>query len=83
MIDISIPSFLNISIKLGKNSNLIKFKETLGKVELVQNYKFEEITRNQIKMKIKFFGKIEKILNKLENQGFKINLINDQWVLKL
>ena len=33
-------------------------------------------------MRIKYLGKLEKIINQLKNENINLKIINDQWVIK-
>ena len=33
-------------------------------------------------LRIKYLGKLEKIINQLKKENINLNLINDQWIIK-
>ena len=35
-----------------------------------------------MKLRIKFLGKLEKIINQLKKEDIRLKLINNQWVIK-
>ena len=42
-----------------------------------------ELNTNYAKIKIKYLGKINKIKSKLDNQGIRVIISNNEWKLKL
>ena len=83
LIDVRTPSYLNIRLNFEEQRDLLNLQDALGKISLIENYRVIELNKNYAKIKIKYLGKIDKIKNKFTNQGIKIDVINNQWVLKL
>ena len=82
LIDVRTPSFLNVKIKI-KNSNLIVFNEKLNKIDLIDNFYIQQLNKDYVLIKIKYLGKISKIINKLKNQNIELKLIKGQWQLNI
>ena len=42
----------------------------------------QEFNKDYVNLKIKYLGKLEKIINQLNNENISLQLINDQWFIK-
>ena len=83
LIDVRTPSFLNVEIKLNKKNNLVEFGSRIKNIDLIDNYYVQQLTKDYVLVKIKYLGKIDKIINKLENQKIKLEMKNGQWLLNI
>jgi hypothetical protein len=83
LIDVRTPSFLNVEIKLSDKSNLIEFNNRLKKIGLIDNFYVQQLNKDYVLVKIKYLGKINKIIKKLDDQNIKLKLIAGQWQLKI
>ena len=83
LIDVRIPSFLNAEIRLNKKSNLIEFNNRLKKIDLIDSYYVQELNKDYVLVKIKYLGKIDKILKKLKDENININMKDGQWQLNI
>jgi len=84
LIDVRTPSFLNVEIKLNnKKSNLIEFDERIKKIDLIDNFYVIELNRDNVLIKIKYLGKIDKIIRKLKDQNINLQMKNGQWQINL
>ena len=85
LIDVRVPSFLNVQIKIkNKNkTNLVELKSRLNKIDLIDNIYVQEFNNETVHLKIKYLGKLDKIIKQLENQKIRLKLINDVWSLKI
>ena len=83
LIDVRTPSFLNVKIKLNKKSNLIEFSNRLEKIDLIDNFYVQELNKDYVLVKIKYLGKINKIINKLKDQNINLKMIAGQWQLNI
>jgi len=81
LIDVRTPSFLNVKIKLEKKTNLVEFNNKLKKIDLIDNFYIQELNKDYALVKIKYLGKIEKIISKLKSQNINLQLIKGQWEL--
>ena len=82
-IDIRTPSFLNTVLEIKKDNDLLNLRKALNKIDLIESYSVIELSTNYAKIKIKYLGKINKIKSKLDNQGIKVIISNNEWKLKL
>jgi len=82
LIDIRTPSFLNVKLELNKNSNLVKLNSRIKKIDSIENIYVQEFNKDFMKLRIKFLGKLEKIINQLKKENIELKLKNNQWVIK-
>ena len=83
LIDIRTPSFLNTVLEIKKDNDLLNLRKALNKIDLIESYNVMELNTNYAKIKIKYLGKINKIKSKLDNQGIRVIISNNEWKLKL
>ena len=83
LIDVKTPSFLNVEIQLNKKSNLVEFSDRLNKIDLINNFYVQELNKDYVTVKIKYLGKINKIINKLKDEKIDLKMIAGQWKLKI
>ena len=83
LIDIRTPSFLNVKFKLDKNNNLVLLNSKINKIDLIENIFIQEFNNDYVKLKIKYLGKLEKIIDQLQNQNINLQLVNEQWLIKI
>ena len=82
LIDIRTPSFLNTKLKLDKNSTLVELNSRVKNIETVENIYVQDFNKDYINLRIKYLGKLDKLINELKNEKINLQLINDQWVIK-
>ena len=82
LIDITAPSFLNVQFKINKKNNLVELKSRIKKIDAIENIYIQKLNSNSIFLKIKYLGKINKIIRQLENHQIRLELLNDQWSIK-
>ena len=83
LIDVRTPSFLNVEIKLNNKSNLIEFNKRLKKIDLIDDFYVQQLNKDYVLVKIKYLGKINKIINKLKDQKINLRMIAGQWQLNI
>tara|TARA_X000001036_G_scaffold171184_1_gene161876 strand:- start:1231 stop:2277 length:1047 start_codon:yes stop_codon:yes gene_type:complete len=83
LIDVRTPSFLNVEIKLNKKSNLVEFSNRLNNIDLIDNFYVQQLNKDYVLVKIKYLGKINKIINKLKDQNINLKMIAGQWQLTI
>ena len=83
LIDIRTPSFLNVKLNLDKKNNLIILNTRIKKIAQIENIFVTEFNKDYVILKIKHLGKLEKITTQLKNQNIHLQLVNDQWIIKL
>ena len=72
LIDVRTPSFLNAEIKLNKKKNLVEFNNRLKKIDLIDSFYVQELNKDYVLVKIKYLGKINKIIKKLKDQNIEL-----------
>ena len=82
LIDIRTPSFLNIKLNLNKQSNLVELHSRIKNIDLIENVYVQEFTKNYMSLRIKYLGKLDKIINKLKDKNINLQLINNQWIIQ-
>ena len=83
LIDVKTPSFLNVEIKMNKKNNLVEFSKRIKKIDLIDNFYVQQLNKNNVLVKIKYLGKINKIIGKLKDQKINLELIRGQWQLNI
>ena len=83
LIDIRTPSFINIKFSLNKKNNLVELDKRIKDIDVIENLYFLEINKKYALLKIKYLGKIDKIIDQLKNQNILLELKNDEWSLKI
>ena len=68
LIDIRTPSFLNVKINLDKKNNLVSMNSKIENIDLIENIFVQEFTKDYVKIKIKYLGKLEKIIRELRKK---------------
>ena len=83
MIDVRTPSFLNVEIKLTDKNNLVEFNKRLENIDLIDKFSIRQLNKDFALAKIKYLGKINKIINKLKDQNINLKMKKGQWQLKI
>ncbi len=83
LIDVRTPSFLNTKLTVSKNHNLDELNKRLKKVELIDSIYVQEFNNKYVLIKIRYLGKLDKIIKKLEQQKVILKLTDEQWSLKV
>ena len=66
LIDIRTPSFLNAKLIIEKNNNLAELNKRLKRINLIDSIFVQEFNNEYILLKIKYLGKLDKIINQLK-----------------
>ncbi len=83
IIDIGAPSFINVNLSLNNQVDLFLFQNILSEVDLIENFNVREFNNKFAYVNIKYYGKINKIKEKLTAKGLDIKFINNQWSARL
>ena len=73
---------MNAEINQHKK-NLVEFSNRLKKIDLIDSFYVQELNKDYILVKIKYLGKINKIINKLKDQNIDLNMREGQWQLNI
>ena len=82
LIDIRTPFFLNVKFDLNKKNNLVKLNSRIKKIDSINNLYVQEFNKDHVKLRIKYLGNLQKIINQLKKKNIELKLINDQWIIK-
>ena len=82
LIDVRTPSFLNVKLNLDKKSSLFLLKSRIQNIDIIENIFVQEFNKDYIYLKIKYLGKLEKIINQLRNENISLKLIRDEWLIE-
>ena len=83
IIDVRTPSFLNINLLIKDKKDLLNILKVIKKIDLIDQYYIQELSEKYVKLKIKYYGKINTISKKFITHGVKIKIIDNQWNLEL
>ena len=82
LIDIRTPSFLNTKLDLTKKGNLVELNSRIKNIDSIEKIFVQEFNKDYIDLRIKYLGKLDKLINQLKKEKIDLKLINDQWVIK-
>ena len=83
LIDIRIPSFLNVNLDINKDITLYELNKRIKKIDLIENIYVQEFNNKSVSLKIKYLGKLNRIIKQLEKQKIFLKLKGDQWSIKI
>ncbi len=83
LIDVRTPSFINTKLLINRKSNLVELNKRLEKIDSIENIFVQEFNSEYVLLKIKYLGKLEKIMSLLKQEKVILKLINDQWSLQI
>ena len=83
MIDIRVPSFLNTKFILNRSNNLVELNNRLKKIDIIDEIYVQEFNNKYVLIKMKYLGKLSKIIKQLEQQKILLKLDGDEWSLNL
>ena len=83
LIDVRTPSFLNVKIKLNNKGNLVEFRNRINKIDLLDDFYVKQLNKDYALVKIKYLGKISKIIKKLKSKNINLMMIQAQWQLEI
>ena len=83
LIDVKTPSFLNTKFLNSKNYNLVELNKRIEKIDLIDRIFVQEFNNDYVMLKIKYLGKLDKVIQQLKEQSIILELIGDEWRIKL
>ena len=83
LVDISVPSYLTVNAKLNNPESLKNITSRLNKINFIESYSINELSKNLAKIKIRYLGKIKNLQDGFVKNGFKFEIIHNQWVLSI
>ena len=82
LIDVGTPLFLNVRLNINKKNNLVKLNSKIKKIDSIEKIYVQEFNKDFMNLRIKYFGKLEKIRIQLKKENIDLQLTNDEWVIK-
>ena len=55
----------------------------MKKIDLIDNFYVQKINKDYVLVKIKYLGKIDKIIQKLKDQNIDLRMIAGQWKINI
>ena len=83
LVDISTPAYLTINAKIRGPQTLNEITSKFEKINFIESYSINELSKNMTKIKIKYLGKIKNLQDSFAENGFDLNISHDEWVLNL
>ena len=84
LIDVRTPSFLNVKININKKDHLVQFNQRSKDIDLIDELYVRQLNKDYVLVKIKYLGKIDKIINKLKDQNMDLIMTSDgQWEINI
>ena len=83
LVNISTPTYLTVTAKLQNPETLENIISRLKRINFIESYTVNELSKNLAKIKIRYLGKIRNLKESFARNGFQFEIINDQWILNL
>jgi hypothetical protein len=83
LIDIAAPSFLNAKFMIDEKNNLVDLNARLNKIDLIEKTFVQEFNNKFVLLKIKYLGKLDMIIQQLQNQKIILKFLDDEWSIKI
>jgi len=83
LIDISTPAYLTVIAKLENAETLESITSRLKRINFIESYTINELSKNLAKIKIRYLGKIRNLQESFAKNGFEFEIMHDQWILNL
>ena len=83
LIDVRTPSFLNTRLIINKENNLVELNKRLQNIDTIDGIFVQEFNNKYVLLKLRYLGKLDKIINQLKEQNIILQLTGDQWNLKI
>ena len=82
LIDVRTPSFLNVKLNLSKEINLVILNSKIKNINLIENIFVKELNKDFVNLRIKYLGKLEKIINLLREEKIDLIYKDNQWFIQ-
>ena len=83
LIDVRTPSFINAKFIIEKNKNLVELNRRLKQIDSIENLYIQEFNNKYVFLKIKYLGKLNKLIDQLKKEKIILRDIGSQWSLKI
>lgn len=82
LIDINTPSFLDFTLEIRNTNDYLKITNILNNIDIVDNFRVIELSKEHAKLRVKYNGKIMQIKNKLNVQNIEVSIEDNEWKLR-
>ena len=82
LVDIRTPLFLNTRFNLNKKNNLVQLNLRVKNIDSIEKIYVKEFNKDYMKLRIKYLGKLEKLIIKLKEEKIDLQLVNDLWIIR-
>jgi len=83
LVDVSAPSFLNLFLDVKQINDYLRLRSIFDSIDLIENYSVLEMANKQIKIRLKYKGKLNKLSDKLFEKKINIKIVNNIWRITL
>ena len=83
LVDIRTPFFLNVKLDFIKTNNLVKLSSRTKKIDTIENLYVQELNKDYAYLRIKYLGNLQKLINQLKKENIQLQLIDNQWIIKV
>ena len=83
LIDVRTPSFINTKLSVSSKNTLVELNKRLKKIDSIQSIYVQELNNSYVLIKIKYFGKLNKIIKQLKDHKIILKLSGDSWSIKI
>ena len=70
-------------LKINNKNNLVELKNRLRNIDTVDGIFVQEFNNKYVLLKLRYLGKLNKIISQLKSQNIVLQLIGDQWNLRI
>ena len=64
-------------------TSLVDFTKRLNKIDLIETFYIQELNKDYAFIKIKYLGKINKIISRLKDEKINLKSKNGQWEINI
>ena len=61
---------------------MVILKSRIKNIDSIENIFVQDFNKNFMSLRIKYLGKLEKLVNDLRKENINLKLINERWVIK-
>jgi len=83
LIDVRTPSFLKAQLNSSKKNNLMELTKRLKKIDSIENIYIQKFNNNSVLLKIKYLGKLDKVIKQMNAQKIILNSFDDKWSIEI
>ncbi len=67
---------------LSKKTNFVELNSIIKKIDLIENVYVQEFNKDYINLRIKYLGKLDKIIQQLKKKSINLELVNESWIIR-